>query len=167
MKNNKKWFFLGIAVLTMTLLTGGYAVSGLKKHMDRHGKGMVKEHVLSKVDYAMQELKLTADQQTKYSAIRTKMATSMDALMERHEKVHETLKADWQKPNPDVKAIALDIKKEINSLPNPITAQIDYMIEVYDILDANQQKQLVSMLKDHMDRKHGRHGWGDHHDDDD
>lgn len=164
---NKRWMILGSTVLALVLLTAGYAASGIHGRMGKHGKDFVKEHVLSKMDYTMQELGLTPAQQTKYSAIRTKMSASIDTLIQKHEAARESLKADWDRPDPDVKALAGKIKKEIQTMPMGLSTQIDYVVEVYDILDAKQQKQLVSMLKDHFKRKRGRWHDRDHGDDDD
>jgi len=150
---NKRWLILGTGVLVMVLTTAGYAVSGFKSHFREHGKEHVQEKILSHMDYTMQELNLTADQQAEYAVIRAKMGASIEGSFNRHEVVHDTMKAEMDKPNPDLKAMGNNLKKEIRSMPDHLNVKIDYMLEVYDILDDNQKKQLVQMIKDHMHDK--------------
>lgn len=152
----KKITILTTAAVLVAVLAGvGYAVKGPFGH---HGKGFMKERILSKIDYTVQELKLSADQQVKYSAIRDRMSGGMDAMSERHEAAHDTLKAEMDKANPDVKAMAEKMKKEIAFMSGSMTTQIDYMVDIFDILNPEQQKQFTAQLKKHMDRKHKRFG---------
>lgn len=155
---NKRWVLIIATVMVMVMATAGFAVSGFKHQMGRfHGKGFVKERMLGKVDYMVQELKLTADQQGKYSVIRETMSVNLDKIAKRHDEVRNSIHTEMDKPNPDVRAIAKTVKSEIRTMPDMVTAQIDSLLEVYEILDANQQKQLVSMMKERMDdRKHGK-----------
>lgn len=149
---NKRWLLLGTLVLVMVVSTAGFAFSGFKGYFGGfHGKGLIKEKVLSRVDYAMQELKLTPEQQTRYSAIRDKMGASIDASAERHARLKETIHTGINQPQPDIKALAGTLKKEIRTMPDSVTIQIDYMLEIYDILDAQQQAQLVGMIKKRME----------------
>jgi len=138
-------------VLVMVLATAGFAISGFKNHYGRsHEKGFVKEKVLSHMDYTMQELKLSPVQQAKYSAIREKMSMGMEGAIERHSIAKDAMHAELDRPQPNLKALAASLKKEVEAMPMTVTVQIDYMIEVYDILDTNQQQQLVQKLKEHM-----------------
>lgn len=151
---NKRWMLLGSLVLVMVLATASFAISGFKSHFGRHhDEGFVKEKVLSHMDYTMQELKLTASQQVKYSAIRDNMSKAMDACMIRHNTAKNNLHTEMDRPQPDIKALAGTLKKEVSSIPETVNLQIDYMLEVYDILDKTQQDKLVQMFKEHMDRK--------------
>lgn len=153
---NKRWLILCAGVLVMVLSTAGFAISGIKGHFDRgHGKELVREKVLSHIDYTVQELGLTAEQQAKYAIIRAKMDASLEATLDKHTKIHESMKAEWDTPNPDVKEIAQRIKNEIETIPNQLNVKIDYLLEVYDILNEGQKKQLVEMLKEHIDDKKG------------
>lgn len=149
---NKKWMlFIGL-VLAMVIATAGMAISGIKGHVFEHGgKGHFKEKVLSRMDYTMQELNLTPAQQSQYKTIRARMSSDMDEALERHEKAHDTLHAEMSKTDPDIKGMAETLKQEINTMPRHLTLQIDSMIQMYDILDPGQQKQLVKKLKEHMD----------------
>ncbi|MGL1863190.1 MAG: Spy/CpxP family protein refolding chaperone [Pseudodesulfovibrio sp.] len=151
---NKCWMLIISGVLILVLATAGFAVSGFKGHFGRqHAKGFVKEKVLSHMDYTVQELKLTPAQQVKYNAIRDKMSTDMDKSSTRHETMKTAMHAEMEKANPDLKSLAGTLKKEIKTMPDVVTTQIDYMVEVYDILDAGQKKKLTTMLKEHMDKK--------------
>lgn len=152
-----RWTLLVVAMLVLSLATGGYAVSGFKKQMGRHGKEMIKEHILSKVDYTVQELKLTPGQQEQYSAIRGRMSTEMDSISKRHNSARDAIHTEMAKVDPDIKGMADKMKGEIEAMSGAVTTQIDYLMEVYDILDANQKKQLTALLKDRMARHHDDH----------
>lgn len=156
-KENKKWILMTALVLVMVVGTGAYAVKGFHGHMFRgHGKEFVKTRILSRVDYTIQELNLTSDQHAKYAIIRSKMAKGIDAAAERHLSAKETMHAEMSMTKPDINKLAVTIKDSVQAMPESVTMQIDYLLEVYAILNPAQQEQLVAMLKDHMD-----------HDDDD
>lgn len=147
---NKRWFFIMAGVLAMVLATAGFAVSGFKSHFGNHGHGMVKEHMLSKMDYTMQELKLSPEQQNEYAAIRAEMSKEMDAIASRHDVLKETLHTEMAKPEPDIRTIAGTLKTEVRTIPTKVNTQIDAMVAVYDILTPDQQKQLITMVKERM-----------------
>lgn len=157
MKNNKRWFFLIAMVTVASLATGSYAISGFKNQFGFSGKGMIKERVLSKMDYTVQELKLTPAQQNEYAAIRDRMSTDMDNMREKHVATRDAMRAQVDSGNPDIKAMAEKMKKEVALMSGFATAQIDHLVEVYDILDASQQKEFAAMLKEKMDKKHRFH----------
>lgn len=149
---NKRWLAVISVVLVMVLTTATLAVSGFKGHFGRHGGDHAKEKVLSHVDYTVQELKLTSDQQVKYTAIRDKMGKAIDECVARHQAAKDKFHAEMKKPNPDLRMVAGNIRNEVNAVPDVVNTQIDYLLEIYGILDAQQQRRLAAMLKEHMDR---------------
>ncbi len=157
----KTTIFVIAAVLVATLAGAGYAVNGYKCGFDRHGKGFIKERILSRIDYTVQELQLSPAQHTKYSAIRETMSTRMDAMGDRHDAVRDAIQTEMAKADPDIKGMADTVKQEITAMSGAVTTQIDSMVAVYDILDADQKKVFAAKLKDHMDRKCDRRGFND------
>ena len=157
---NKRWILLTSAVMVLVMATAGFAVSGFKGQFGGPfgGKGFKKERVLSKLDYAMQELKLTPAQQSKYSTIRERMSENMDQAMARRTMMRETVRNEMSQENPDINKLAATMKKEARSKPDMITTQIDSVLEIYNILDKNQQAQFVKMVKERMERMGHRHG---------
>jgi Spy/CpxP family protein refolding chaperone len=151
-KMNKKWILATALVTIMVAATAAMAMHGFKGYMrSAHGKGFVKERVLSRVDYTMQELKLTPEQHAKYAIIRTKMAKELDAASERHDSVRKALHSELNKPTPDMNKLATTMKSKVRTMPETVTMQIDYLLEVYEILTPAQQTELVQMLKQRMD----------------
>lgn len=149
---NKRWMIIVSGVLIMVLATAGFAVSGFKGHMDRrHEKGFVREKILSHMDYEMQELRLSPSQQVQYATIRAQMGKAMDHASAKHAAIKDTLLGEMAKDSPDIKTMADTIKHEIRRMPDMVTIQIDYMLQVYDILTPAQQAQLVTKFKAHMD----------------
>ncbi len=154
---NKKWIIGGALVLVLALSTVSFAIGGFRGFFgDMRPEGMIKEKVLSHLDYTMQELQLTPQQQSQYASIRTRISKSMTDAFKKHEAAREALKAELDRPQPDVKTLATQLKAEVGTMPDRVNSQIDSMLEVYDILTPAQQKQFVQMLKKRMDRK-GRH----------
>lgn len=167
-KLNKRWMALSVFTLVLVLGTAGVAISGFKGGFGGgpfHGKGFKKERVLSRLDYTVQELKLTAQQQIKYGIIRTKMSKGLEAAATRHDEIKDFLHTELGAEQPDIKMIAETMKKNIRTMPDYATMQIDYMMEVYDILTPAQQKELTAMIKERME-KHGRRGFRHHGDKD-
>lgn len=155
MMKNKKCMFITTGVLIVVLATAGFAISGFKRHFGHHGKEFVKEHVLSNIDYTVQELRLTPDQQAEYSSIRDKMSSAMDTMSARHDATRTSMRTEIAAGDPDIKGMAETIKKEIAFMSDSANTQIDYIMEVYDILDPDQQKQVAARLKDHMNHRCG------------
>lgn len=163
-KNTKRWIRYGSLTMIMVMILGtaGVAVSGFKGKgpFGHFGKGMMRERIISRMDYTMQELQLTPEQQTKYSQIRARMVSTMEAAQTRHEALRETVETEMAKEQPDLKTLAKTLKTEINTMPDTMTMQIDSMVEMYDYLDKTQQKKLAEILKERMERRHGRRGPG-------
>jgi hypothetical protein len=153
---NGKWFALMALVLVISLATGGFAISGFKNYMDNNCTGFLRERVLSRLDYAMQELKQTSGQQVRYSDVRERVGAGLDGSSSRHKAARDAVVAEMTEADPDLKALAGMMKKEVAVLSESVNTEIDLMVEVYDILDAGQQKQLVQKLKRHM-KDHAEH----------
>ncbi|MCJ2165324.1 MULTISPECIES: hypothetical protein [unclassified Pseudodesulfovibrio] len=153
---NGKWFALMALVLVISLATGGFAISGFKNYMANNCAGFLRERVLSHLDYAMQELKLTSGQQARYSHVRERIGAGLDGISSRHKVARDAVVAEMSKADPNLDALAGMMKKEVAVLSESVNAEIDLMVETYDILDAGQQKQLVQRLKMHM-KDHAEH----------
>ena len=133
-RKNKKIVIVSAAILVMVLATAAYALHGFRDHM-RHGRG--KEF------------------------IRAKMAEGLETAAKQHQNVRKTVREEMALPDPDVKKLAVTMKDRIRTMPDVVTMQIDYLLEVYEILTPDQQTQLVQMLKQRMER-HGSYGiWRD------
>lgn len=150
MKRNMKWIALIVVVLAVGIGTAGSAISGLQNLAISHCRDSIKEKVLSRLDYTMQELKLKPEQQVQYSSFRERMGTDLDAIVKRHEALHDAIHAEMAKADPDMKSLAGKMRAEVEAFSGMLTAQIDTIVEVYDILDKVQQKQLARQLKEHI-----------------
>lgn len=129
-------------------------MSGFKNHLGSyHDKAFIKERMLSKVDYTVQELQLSPDQQAQYTAIRARMSKDMDTIASRHTTVRSSIKTEMSKEQPDIKAVAGTVKSGLRAMPDLVAAQIDSLLEVYEILDKGQQQKLIAMIKEHMNER--------------
>lgn len=154
-KGNGKWILASALVLALAISTAGYAMQGFRGFMGGHGGEFFKERILSRVDYTVQELKPTPEQFTKYTAIRAKMESALDAASKRRDEAREAVRAELAKPTPDVRTLAETVKTKSRAIPDTVSLQVDYLLEVYDILTPEQQAQLVTMLKEHMEHEGG------------
>lgn len=139
--------------LVLLLGTAGLAMSGFRGHLGHFGKGSLKERMIAPVDYTMQELKLTAEQQAKYGRIRARMIDNMESAEKRHRALRTVIDTELGKEQPDMASLATTLKKEIRTMPDGLIAQIDSMLEIYAMLDSSQQQKVVSMLKEHSEHK--------------
>lgn len=163
-KGNGKWILFSAVVLAMALCTASYAMKSFRSFM--HGPGgreFVKERILSHVDYTMQELRLSPEQHARYAIIRTKMERGIEAAADRHDAMRDTIHRELANPEPDVRGLAETMKERIRAMPDTVTVQIDYLLEVYDILTPEQQTELIARFKEH-DVREGDHRHGLWHD---
>ncbi len=151
---NKRWIFAFAVILVMAVSTLSFAVGGFRGMMRGGPSGeFIKEKVLSRMDYTMQELHLTSQQQAQYASIRSRMAQSLTESFKKHQAARKAMKGELSGPAPDVRALAKQLKAEVGTIPDRINSQIDSMLEIYDILTPDQQKKFAQMLKERMDRK--------------
>ncbi|WP_158946385.1 Spy/CpxP family protein refolding chaperone [Pseudodesulfovibrio cashew] len=145
---------LGALTLIMALFMAGTSALAFGGPMDgpgRKGHGdSMKEHFLSRVDYTMQELQLSPDQQAKYSTIRAHMAKALNEAEARRKATREDIRNELNRPTPDLRKVAAAMKREARIMPDTMTMQIDSLLKVHDILNKKQQARLVEMIKAHM-----------------
>ena len=155
---HKRWILLTALVLVMVVSTASFAVKGMRGLAEeRHGEGR-KEKIISRMDYAMQELKLTPTQMAQYSSIRERVSNDMSKSFEQRQTMRKAVKQELNKAEPDVRALAETVKSNMQSMESRKISHIDTIIEIYDILTPAQQKQFIQMVKEKMDRMGPRHG---------
>jgi Spy/CpxP family protein refolding chaperone len=126
------------------------AVSFLAFAGCRHGFGpgcAGREGGSEMIDKAVQGLNLTPAQKATLEGIKTSIEKDMTAHRERMQAMYSEASKALEKVNPDVNAIAADIKQKLSAETNPGVKMVDYFTQFYNTLDANQQKQLIEKAK--------------------
>ena len=75
-------------------------------------KGHSPDNILKKVDSEVKELGLTAEQQTKYQDIRSRLEVDVRKHMDTMKQLHTDIEKDLKGERPDVNAMAAQLKKQ-------------------------------------------------------
>jgi Spy/CpxP family protein refolding chaperone len=138
----KKTMFITLSILI--------AVSFLAFAGCRHGFGpgcSGPGGISAMIDKEVKDLNLTPAQKATLDGIKTSIEKDMLAHRESMQAMHSDVNKALAKDNPDVNAIAADIKQKLSADANPGVKMVDYFTQFYNTLDANQQKKLIEKVK--------------------
>jgi Spy/CpxP family protein refolding chaperone len=113
------------------------------------------DNILKKIDSEVKELGLTAEQQTKYQDIRSRLDVDIRKHMDTMKQMHIDIEKDLKAEHPDVNAIAAQLKKQFSQEGDPRVKLVDYFVEFYNILNPDQQKKLI----DHLGKERRCFNW--------
>jgi len=105
--------------------------------------------IMNKIDSEVKDLNLSKEQQVKYEGIRSRFEKDVRAHMDSMKGLHDELEKKLSGDNPDVNAMATQLKKRFAEEGDPRMKLVDYFVEFYTILDKDQQKKLL----DHMGKE--------------
>jgi Spy/CpxP family protein refolding chaperone len=148
MKKTLRTIVLGLAGLLVAISLGGCERGWGPKG---HSPG----YILKKVDSEVKELGLTAEQQTKYQDIRSRLEVDVRKHMDTMNQLHSDLEKDPKAERPDVNAMAAQLKKRFADEGDPRQKLVDYFVEFYNILNPDQQKKLI----DHIGKERRCFNW--------
>lgn len=156
MKKQKKYLIIGGVVLSLLVIMGmGYkAVGGshgprLRGCHGFHGDGAA-DFMLWRMDRYAKDLDLDEAQMKQYEEIKAQVKANIRAAMERKESFHEMVHNEMGKENPDLNALAVEVKKRLETVPEVIAENIDLFLKLYNGLKPEQQAQLIQMFRDRM-----------------
>ncbi len=146
----KKVLLIGIPVGVVALLITTFAF-GFGRH--RH-HGMMKDFVMYRIDKLADDLDLNASQQAKWDTFKKDLESSIEQRKDKRKEIHDVVKAELEKSNPDFTKITPMVHTQIDS-----TAQFahDLVNRVNELLVdlTPEQKQKISErimeLHDHHD----------------
>jgi Spy/CpxP family protein refolding chaperone len=139
---------LGIAaVVSLLALSGCWRGYGPGCYGDP-GKMMEKE---------LKDLNLTPAQKTQVDTIRKNMEEDMNKHREKMLSIREDVLNEIDKPNPDINALAANIKARFTAQSNPGVKMTDYFIQFYSVLDKDQQKKVLEKIRQ-WEKKHPAKG---------
>ncbi len=111
------------------------------------------------IDKQVKDLNLTQSQKAQLESIKKNIASDMKAHRERMQSFHSEIDKAIAKGNPDINALAADIKTKIAAEPNPGVKMVDYFTQFYNTLDAKQQKMLLEKIKAWEKDRPCKTGW--------
>ena len=148
----KLWLLLIPIAIGAVFFTARAAQSYGGFHGHRHG--MAKEFLEYRLEKLSKELNLNENQKAKLDTFKNDIETVMDQRKEKHEEIHELLKAELSKDNPDMAKIRPIIDQQIDSMADVAHQFVGKVDEFYNDLTPEQKK----LLRDHIVEKMEDHG---------
>ncbi|MCG8590803.1 MAG: Spy/CpxP family protein refolding chaperone [Proteobacteria bacterium] len=145
---------IGLVIAVAGSAAAGPFGLGLMAH--RGGEAM-KDHMLHRVDRALDHLNATDEQRTQIEA---RLEASLDAFAERREGRHEH-REQWVAllTGDEIDRDALDElrRTHVAELEEASQEILDVVADVAEVLTAEQRKELAEWMSERRHRRHGRH----------
>ncbi len=142
--NWKKFFFVStVAVLTL----GVAAACGHRHRFDERRAEKIVKHMDRKVSY----LDLTAEQERKYQDLRGRILADLKAGMNERKSGLQKIKAEFQKNDTDIEAVATEMKQQISEGSARFEKMPDYIVEFYSMLDDEQKAEVKERVLDRLE----------------
>ena len=159
----KKVLMFGIPVVlaaAVILFGAHYAQSFGGGHMWHHdGGGMGGGDYLSyRIDKMTKDLNLNAAQQAKIDSFKQQMQSMMGAGWDGRKSIHEAIKTELAKDNPDFSQIAPLIDQQIDQRAQNAHALVSQFGEFYQTLSADQKKTLATEFANRFNGQHSFDG---------
>ena len=158
MKKRNKYLIVGIVILSLVVIMGLGFTAACGPHGRWH-KGYhrgfhsddVADFISWKMDKHVKELNLNDSQMQQYEEIKGQVKTNITAALERRRGFHDMVHNEMSKENPDLNALAVEVKKRLETMPEIIGENIDLFLKLYnDVLDPEQKAQLIEMFRSRM-----------------
>jgi Spy/CpxP family protein refolding chaperone len=143
----KKLWLLLIPVGLAAIFFSAQAVQSFGFRGHRHG--MAKEFLEYRLDKLSKELNLNENQKAKLDTFKADIETVMDQRKEKHEEIHQIVKEELSKDNPDFNKIRPIIDEQIDSMAQIAHQFVGKIDEFYADLTPEQKK----LLRDHIVEK--------------
>lgn len=153
--SKKSFIFSGllISVVVIAMLLG--VVSGCRYHgfgpPGFHGRGF-QDRVLERLDEKVEDLGLSEAQKMQYQEIRYNFRANMIEANEACEELFGELRTEIDQEEPDVEAAAGLFKKALKDIPVLMERNLDLMVDLYNILDKDQQQKVLDNIQKKMKR---------------
>jgi hypothetical protein len=110
----------------------------------------VADFILWKMDRHVKEMNLNDPQMEQYEEIKDQVKANITAAMERKREFHDIIHNEMGKENPNLNALAVEVKKRLETLPEVIGENIDLFLGLYNVLNPEQKAQLIEMFRHRM-----------------
>lgn len=146
----KKSVLLGLVLLGTLVMAGAGLVGCHRPPMlcggTGHGEAFAK-HVLEKVDAEVATLELTTFQQERYQEIRAQVEDQLVRIAESRQAFFQEVKTETDKESPDLAVVADLLRVHSKRFPERMTFFVDRFMDLYGVLDAQQQGKIIARLK--------------------
>lgn len=157
MTKRKKMVIIGAGVIGFIFLTAaaifGFGPKGLCGggfHRPGNFNKACKDRFIAHMDSKMEKLNLNATQQRAYEQLKIKIEAGFNQAMANRKAFKEDIRKELDQENPDMKMISEMVKAKLQTLPDRLSRPIDDLLEFYNQLDENQQKQVIRNMKDRI-----------------
>lgn len=160
----KKVLIFGIPVVlaVAVILFGAHAAHsfGAGGHMWHHDGGSMGggDYLSYRIDKMTKDLNLNAAQQAKIDSFKQQMQSNMGSGWESRKSIHEAIKTELAKGNPDFSQIAPLIDQQIDQRAQSAHALVAQFGEFYQTLSADQKKALATEFTNRFNGQHEFNG---------
>jgi hypothetical protein len=142
-----------LVIIAALIVVSAVSLTSCGRHRMGHGKDP--EVLLRRVDARVRNLRLNETQQAQYEDLRARVKTDMEQDIARMAPLSSMVKDELNRENPDLEALAANLKSGAADMPVLRDRYIDYFVEFYNILDEAQQERVVKHLRRRVNRRHG------------
>ncbi len=115
------------------------------------------EVMLRRLDTRVKKLELTEAQTRQYKEIRTRFKRDLLNDFSSLKNTHTEISAQIMMDDPDIPAIADELKQRMAGSPDLRAKYLDYFVEFYNILDEDQKQKVLKHINrrlKHVERVH-------------
>lgn len=116
----------------------------------QHHAGMMKDFILYRIDRMAKELDLTPDQQARLDTLKRNFESTFDERMQNREKIHDQLKAELRKDDPDISKLTPIIDQQIDTAAQTAHEMVGQVSEFLNTLTPEQKRILSDHVLEHM-----------------
>ena len=149
MKISKKVWVPILSLKLVILIVGTvWAFGGPGRFCKEGFQGLV----LDRLDERVEDLELNDSQAVEYASLREQLQANLrEGAAKRRAMILELNQALAQE-NPDIRAITARIKERLHEVPDRLSANLDLLADLYEILDQDQKDQVVQKARRRLQR---------------
>lgn len=148
----KKILIVAIPVAVVAILLATLPSFGFGRGHRHHG--MMKEFIMYKIDKIAEDLNLNSAQQARWDAFKKDLETSIQTRKGKREEIHEMVKKELAKDNPDFTKVTPLVHGQIDSTAQFAHDLVNRVNELFSDLSPEQKKILsdkIMEMHDHAD----------------
>ena len=140
--------FKRITLFSAVALIGLGAFTACHRH---HPGKDHSDHMIKKLDRIADRLDIEGEQKNKYQELRGRILADLKAGHQARLEGMRKIKAEFQKPEPDIDAVAAELKSRMDQGHARFAKAPDYMREFYNILNAEQKAEVKEFVLDRLE----------------
>jgi len=148
----KKVLIIAIPVVIVVLLLATLPSFGFGRGHRHHG--MMKDFILYKIDRVAEDLDLNSAQQAKWDTFKRDLENSIEQRKGKREEIHNLVKEELAKNNPDFTKITPLVHGQIDSTSQFAHDLVNRVNELFSDLSPEQKRKLserIMEMHDHHD----------------